>query len=77
MFVGKAHQRKGIARQMFQVVLEELQKKKRVTQITVNSSPYAVKAYERLGFVKTQEQQEKDGILFVPMRCQLGITANV
>ena len=34
----------------------------------VNSSPYAVKAYEQLSFVKTGEQQEKDGIIFIPMR---------
>jgi len=52
---------------MLHFVLEELKKDKGMTQITVNSSPYAVKVYERLGFVKTEEQQEKDGILYVPM----------
>ena len=68
MFVEKSHQRKGIARQMFRVVAEEIKKDKNAVQITVNSSPYAVKVYERLGFVKTQEQQEKDGIVYIPMR---------
>jgi len=67
MFVDKAHHRQGIARQLFQTLLEEL-RTQNVTQLTVNSSPYAVKAYEHLGFVQTQEQQEKDGILFIPMR---------
>ena len=52
---------------MFHFVLEELKKDKSLTQITVNSSPYAVKVYERLGFMKTGEQQEKNGILFIPM----------
>jgi len=67
LFVDKGHHKKGIARQMLQVVLEGLQEKMEVTQITVNSSPYAVRAYECLGFVQTEEQQERDGILYVPM----------
>ena len=71
MFVNKEHHRKGIAKQLFHTVLEELKQNKNVTQITVNSSPYAVKAYERLGFIKTGEQQEKDGIIFIPMMCPL------
>ena len=67
MFVDKRYHKKGIARQMFAFVLKELKKTKGTAKITVNSSPYAVKAYERLGFVKTGEQQEKDGIIFIPM----------
>ena len=38
-----------------------------VKRVTVNSSPYAVCVYERLGFVKTGEQQEQNGIIYVPM----------
>lgn len=38
-------------------------------QITVNSSSYAVKFYESLGFSKTSEEQETDG-LNIP-RCTL------
>ena len=71
MFVDKEHHRKGIAKQLFHTVLEKLKENKSVTQMTVNSSPYAVKAYERLGFIKTGEQQEKDGIIFIPMMCPL------
>ena len=67
MFVDKQHHRQGIARQLFDVVRDELGKNKDTTQITVNSSPYAVKVYEHLGFTKTGEQQEKDGIIFIPM----------
>ena len=67
MFVDKRHHRRGIAGEMFRFVLEGLKEDESVTQITVNSSPYAVAVYERLGFVKTGEQQEEDGILFVPM----------
>jgi len=71
MFVDKRHHKKGIARQMFNFVLGELAENKSVTRITVNSSPYAVKAYERLGFIKTGEQQEKDGILYIPLTRQV------
>ena len=67
MFVDKKYHRKGIAKQMFNVVLDELKKNEDVEQITVNSSPYAVEVYEHLGFIKTGEQQEKDGIIFTPM----------
>jgi len=71
MFVDKDHHKQGIAKQLFQTVLEELREDPNLTQITVNSSPYAVTAYEHLGFAKTQEQQEKDGILFTPMKRML------
>jgi len=67
MFVDKGYHRKGIAKKLFTAFLEELKKNKEVKQITVNSSPYAVKVYEHLGFVKTGEQCEKDGIVFTPM----------
>ncbi|MCL2013494.1 MAG: GNAT family N-acetyltransferase [Oscillospiraceae bacterium] len=71
MFVNKHYHRKGIARQLFENVLAELRDNADVTQITVNSSPYAVSAYERLGFTITNEQQEKDGIIYIPMVCAL------
>jgi len=67
MFVEKQCQRQGIARQLFEVVLDTFRQNPDLTQITVNSSPYAVKAYEQLGFTKTAEPQERDGILYVPM----------
>ena len=34
---------------------------------TVNASPGSVKAYSRMGFVTTDQEQEKDGIRFIPM----------
>ena len=67
LFVDKNHHRRGIAREMLNVVLDDLKKREDVSCVTVNSSPYAVDAYERLGFCKKGEQQEKDGIIFVPM----------
>ena len=67
MFVDKQHHRKGISKLLFDSVLEYTEKNEEVTQITVNSSPYAVPVYERLGFIKTDEQQEQNGIIYIPM----------
>ena len=69
MFVAKEYHKKGIARKMFNFVLEGVRKARDITQITVNASPYAVQAYEHLGFSKTREQQELNGIIFIPMAC--------
>ena len=67
MFVDKEHHRKGIAKQLYSTIIAELEKNPAVKNVTVNSSPYAVGVYEHLGFVKTDEQQERDGIIYVPM----------
>ena len=65
--MDKRHHRKGIARQLLDNILSEIKDSADIKQMTVNSSPYAVIVYERLGFVKTDEQQEKDGIIYIPM----------
>lgn len=52
---------------MFDFLLNEIKMYSDITHITVNSSPYADKIYECLGFVKTGEQQETEGIIFTPM----------
>ena len=36
--------------------------------ITVNSSRYAVSIYQNLGFIKTEEEKEQDGLKFTPMK---------
>ena len=36
--------------------------------VTVNSSPFAVKVYEKLGFTATGSRQVSDGIVYIPMR---------
>lgn len=65
-FVRGDHHRKGIGRRLF-----ELAKADNTTpEMTVNSSPYAVEVYHRLGFVNLLEEQLKDGIRFTPMVCK-------
>ena len=67
LFVDKEQQRKGIARQLFLTALNEVKQSENPTKITVNSSPYAVEAYEHLGFIKTNDAQETNGIIYIPM----------
>ena len=39
--------------------------------ITVNSSRYGVLIYEKLGFVRMEEEKEQDGLKFTPMKLVL------
>jgi GNAT superfamily N-acetyltransferase len=64
LFVNGNHHRKGIARHFLEMMIEHFQK----TEITVNSSPYAVEAYRKLGFVETNSEQIEKGIRFIPMK---------
>ncbi len=63
LFVKKEYHRLGIARGLFNYVKERCSK----DTITVNSSPYAVEVYRRLGFEATASEKEVDGIRFTPM----------
>lgn len=68
MFVDKEYQRKGIARRLFNSALEICKKERSgIKGITVNSSPYAVPVYEKLGFCMYGDEENKDGIRYVPM----------
>lgn len=63
LFVDEAYYRQGIAKQLFQEMLSELIPE----QITVNSSPYAVPIYERLGFQIEGNEKTVSGIRFQSM----------
>jgi GNAT superfamily N-acetyltransferase len=62
-FVRSTVQRRGIGRKLFEHMVlccpDEM--------MTVNSSPYAVPAYLKLGFVPSGPEQTTDGIRFTPM----------
>lgn len=72
LFVSQEHQRQGIAKALLQHSLEWL---KRLDLdrpvITVNSSPYAVEIYKKLGFNETGPEQVKNGIRFTPMEARV------
>jgi GNAT superfamily N-acetyltransferase len=72
LFVAKRYHRQGIARELYWRALIGLDiKAKGIHKISVHSSPYAVAIYERLGFRKTGDEREEDGIRFTPMEAEV------
>jgi Acetyltransferase (GNAT) family. len=63
-FVDGSFHRQGVGKKLFQTVVENSPG----NEITVNSSPYAVAVYHRLGFVDTNIEQNVNGIKFTPMQ---------
>lgn len=67
LFVEQAYHRQGIARALFDTFCSLLRPDATIHRITVNSSPFAIGAYIRLGFTPTSAEQTIDGIRFTPM----------
>lgn len=65
LFVDPKWHRRGIARQLLNHALSDYRKAD--TPVTVHSSPYAVAAYRRLGFVETGPETTVSGIRYQPM----------
>lgn len=65
-FVDKVSQGKGIGKKLMNIVVNNNEN----SYITVNSSRYGVPVYEKLGFIKMEEEkeQEQDGLKFTPMK---------
>ena len=63
-FVKARYQRQGIGRMLWEYVLSNSSNK----VFTVNSSPYAVPVYHKLGFVDTDSEQLADGMRYTPMK---------
>ena len=71
-FTKKEFHGKGIGKSIFEKYKEELkQKNTEIKRITVNSSIYAEKIYSKMGFTKTEELQEKNGIKYIPMEYKI------
>lgn len=71
LFVQSSLQRSGIARALLASARDAN------CEFTVNSSPNAVAAYERLGFRVTGSEQCVHGIRFIPMRRLSAMTATL
>lgn len=67
LFVGTAHHRTGLARRLWSQVMVDSLALGNPGRFTVNASNYAVPAYERLGFRRTEPTKETDGVLYNPM----------
>lgn len=68
LFTHEDYHRKGIAKRLFETVKNSLEKG---MTITVNSSPYAVDVYKKLGFVIEEDEQTVDGIRFTKMKLEI------
>jgi len=66
-FVDKGSQAKGIGKKLMSVIMKDNEN----SYITVNSSRYGVLIYEKLGFVRMEEEKEQDGLKFTPMKLVL------
>ena len=66
-FVDKVSQGKGIGKELMNIVVNNNEN----SYITVNSSRYGVPIYEKLGFVKIEDEKEQDGLKFSPMKLVL------
>ena len=63
-FVDKSSQAKGIGKKLMSIVIDDNEN----SFITVDSSRYAVPIYKKIGFIKTEEEKEQDGLKFTPMK---------
>lgn len=69
LFVKKDYHRQGIAKELLKRAINKCKKiRPDLTQITVNSSPYAANIYKRLGFEAVGDQTTRDGITYIPMK---------
>jgi ribulose-5-phosphate 4-epimerase/fuculose-1-phosphate aldolase/GNAT superfamily N-acetyltransferase len=68
LFVAPAHLREGIAGELWRLARGVCcARRPGLSRITVNSSPYAVPVYEHLGFQRTGDLQERNGLIYQPM----------
>jgi len=65
-FVDPDNHKQGIGKKLMEEIFSIIKRKSDC--ITVNSSTFAEKVYQALGFVKAEEQQEKNGIIYIPMK---------
>lgn len=72
LFVDPRYQRIGIAKELLRRSLEICRSHKpALSEMSVNSSPYAVPVYRKLGFRERGAEWEVKGIRFVPMVLEL------
>lgn len=67
LFVTEQMHGKGVGRVLYNHIKTLTNQK----YLTVNSSRYAVPFYKKLGFFATNDEQIKDGLIYLPMKIQL------
>jgi GNAT superfamily N-acetyltransferase len=66
LFVDPDYHRRGVARALFSEI-QRLVRANDLSEITVNSSPFAVDFYKKVGFRALSPELEKQGIRYTPM----------
>ena len=66
LFVDEAFHKMGIGRKLI-VQMQKVAKELGSYRLTVNSSPYGIGFYHKVGFVDTNIEQKRDGIRYTPM----------
>ena len=67
LFVDEAYHRQGIGRSLIKYLTDYLITEVGADRVTVNSSPYGVAFYHKLGFRDIRPEVVRDGIIFTPM----------
>ena len=67
LFVDEKYHRQGIGRALMQYLSNYLLTEVQASRVTVNSSPYGVEFYHKLGFRDLRPQEKRDGIIYTPM----------
>jgi predicted GNAT family acetyltransferase len=69
VFTRKEYHRRGIARAIFRYLLSDLLAENPALEvITLNSSPYGLPFYLKIGFMPLGDEREINGIRFTPMK---------
>lgn len=72
LYVDGACHGRGIGRQLVVSAAEQIRERTPpITEITLNSSPFAVPIYVRMGFEINGVEETKDGLRFTPMRAEI------
>lgn len=67
LFVDEAYHRQGIGRRLIGYLADYLRMEVGAWRMTVNSSPYGVGFYHKMGFRDIRPEEMKDGIIYTPM----------
>lgn len=71
LFVDKKYHKKGVGRALIEALEKYLITEMGIDYMTVDSAPYALEFYHKLGFWDLAPRQEKQGIIFTSMKKNL------
>lgn len=67
LFVDEAYHRRGVGRALMGYLADYLRTEVGAERMTVNSSPYGVRFYHKMGFRDMRPEETRDGITYTPM----------